>query len=104
MKQRPFSEANSFSTSQKIRRILRKPLVYNCVYKNQPLVHILSQINPDQDLTSCYIKAHLNIIYHLRLGLTSCLYPSRFPTKTLYEMFFSLYVPHSRSISSFLIF
>jgi hypothetical protein len=34
--------------------------------------------------TSCLLKIHLNTLFHLRLGLPSGLFPSGFPTKTLY--------------------
>ena len=42
---------------------------------------------PDQSSpcpSSNFLKIHLNIIPHIRLGLPSGLFPSRFSTKTLY--------------------
>jgi hypothetical protein len=46
MQQRPSSDANSFSASQEIPRILWNLKVYCNIRKNLPTVPILSQINP----------------------------------------------------------
>jgi len=46
MKQNSSWEANRFSASQEIPRILSKPKVQYRVYKGPPPVTILSQINP----------------------------------------------------------
>ena len=48
------------------------------------LYPILFQLDPVHTPTSYFLKIHLNIILHLRLGLPSGLSPSGFPTKTLY--------------------
>jgi len=52
----------------------------NVPHNSQPPVCILSQINPLHALTSHFLNIHL----YIRLGLPSCLFPSGFPTKTLY--------------------
>ena len=45
---------------------------------------------PDQSSPwSHFLKIHLNIIPHLHLGLPSGLFPSGFPTKTLYTLLLS---------------
>jgi len=46
------------------------------------LVHILSQINAVQMFLSYFFKASLMLFSHLRLGLSNCLIPSKFPTKS----------------------
>ena len=49
MKQSPW-EANRFSASQEIPRILRNPKIYDRVYKCPPPVPVLSQITPGHAL------------------------------------------------------
>ena len=71
MGQSPSWEANWFAASQEIPRISWNPKVHYRTHKRPPPIPILGQPNP----------VHIT---HLRLGLPSGLFPSGFPTKTLY--------------------
>ena len=74
----PSSEANRFSASQEIPSILWNPKFHYRIHKRMPPVPILSQIDPVLILSS-----------HVGLGLPSGLFPSSFPTKTLYTSLLS---------------
>jgi hypothetical protein len=69
-------EANRFSASQEIPRILWDQKVYYCIHKSPPPVHVLCQIDPVHAPTSHLLKIYINIIL-----------PS--PTKTLYTSLLS---------------
>ena len=87
MVQSPSWEANWFAASQEIPRISRNPKVHYRTHKHPPPDSILGQPNPVHIPTSHLLEIHPNILIlstHLRLGLPSGLFPSGFPTKTLY--------------------
>jgi hypothetical protein len=62
MEQRPSWEANSFSASQEITRILRNEKVQYCIHNSPPPVPILTQISPVHRPPSHFSKIHFNII------------------------------------------
>ena len=67
---------------KKFPAILWNPKVHYRTHKRPPPVPILSQPNPVHIPTSW--RSILILSTHLRLGLPSGLFPSGFPTKTLY--------------------
>jgi hypothetical protein len=62
MEQGPSWEANRFSASQEIRRILWDPNAHYRIHKRLPPVPILRQIDPVHALSYHFLKIHLNII------------------------------------------
>jgi len=62
MEQSPSWEANWFSASQEIPRILWNPEVHYRSHKCLPPVPILNQLDPVNAPTSHFLKIHLNII------------------------------------------
>ena len=83
VEQSPFREAKRFSDSQEISRIVCNPKVRYRIHKCPPPVPILNQLDPIHISISHLLKIHLTSS-NLRLGLPSGLFPSDFPTKTLY--------------------
>ena len=88
MQHNPSWEANRFSASQEILRILWKPKVHYRTHKCPPTVPVLSQLYPVHNPTSHFLKSVVILFFHLSLGLPSILFLSGFPTKTLYTPLF----------------
>ena len=101
MVQSPSWEANWFAASQEIPRTLWNPKVHYCTHKRPPPVPILGQPNPVHIPTSHLLKIHPNIIHPSIPSLPSGLFPSDFPTKTLYTPSLHPYAPHAQPISFF---
>jgi len=79
MEQSPSWEANWFSASQKIPRILGNPYVHYHTHKCPPPVPILSQLDPVHTPTPYFLKIHLNIILPSTPGSPKWSLSLRFP-------------------------
>ena len=82
MVQSPPWAANWFAASQEIPSISRNPKVHYRTHKRPSSISILGQPHSSPHPTSW--SSILILSTHLRLGLHSGLFPSGFPTKTLY--------------------
>jgi hypothetical protein len=83
----PSWEAANWAATQELPIILWNPKVHHRVHKSHPLVPILSQIDPVHTILSS-LRSILIFSTHLRLSLPSGLFPSGFPTNTLYAFLF----------------
>ena len=89
------------AASQEIARTLWNPKVYQRIHKCPPSVPILSKLHPVSPRPTSR-RSILILSSHLRLGLPNGLFPSVFPTRTLYTPLPSPYAPALPLISLFL--
>ena len=93
MEQSPSWEANRFSASQEIPRILWDPNVHYRIYRCPPPVPILSQIEPVHAPHLTSWRSIIIFFSHLHLRLPNGLFPSGFPTKTpFYDYFYTIFL------------
>ena len=95
MQQSPSWEANRFSASQEIPRILWNPKVHYRIYKCPTTVPILSQLNPVRTPTSHFLKIHINIILPSTPGSPQWSPSLRFPHQ---NPVYTSPLPHTRYI------
>jgi hypothetical protein len=84
----PSWEAANCAATLEFPSVLWNPKVHCRVHKSHPLVSIQSQINPIHTIPSYLSNTILIWSTHFRLGLTSGLFPSDFPTNILYIFLF----------------
>ena len=77
--QSPSWEANRFSASQEIPRILRNSKVHYRIHKRPSPFPILRQLDPVHNTTSHFLKIHLNIIFPFTSGFPKWSLSFRFP-------------------------
>ena len=89
----PSWEANRFSASQVIPRILLNPKVHYRSHKWPPPVPILSQLNPVRTPTAHFLKIHLNITLPSTPGSPNWSFSFRFPHQ---NPVYASPLPHTR--------
>jgi hypothetical protein len=98
IEQRLSWEANRFVSIQEIPRISWNSKAHYRFHKCPPPVSILSQLNPVHTPHATSWRSILILSSHLRLGLPIGLFPSGFPTETLYTPVPSPSTLHAPSI------
>jgi hypothetical protein len=82
MEQSPSREANRFSASQEIPRILWNPKFQYRIHKYPPHIPTLNQLDTVHTTTSRFLKIYLNIIFTSTPGSYNLSLSLRFPPPT----------------------
>ena len=101
MKHRPSWEANRFSASQEIPRVLWDPKVHYRIHNSSPSLRVLSKTD-SVHASSHFSKIHFNTTLPSKPCHPSGLLPSGPPTKTLYATLLASFVLHALPIAVFL--
>ena len=96
MEQSPSWEANWFSASQEIPRILWNQKVHYSIHNSPPPVPILSQVGPVRTLLFHILKIHLNIIFPTMPGSPKWSLSHTFPHQ---NPVYASPLPHTRYMS-----
>jgi hypothetical protein len=97
----PSWEAAIHAGTQELPNILWNPKIYYRVHKSPSLVPILNQIDPVHT-TPSYLRPILTLSTHVRLGLSSGLFISCFPTNIIHVFLFSPLVLHGLKIGQWI--
>jgi hypothetical protein len=96
-------EANRYSASQEITRILCNPKVHYRIHKSPPPVPVLSHTDPVHAPYPTSRRSTLILPYYISHGLPSGLLPSCFHTQPFMQLSFLPHVLHHLPISFFFI-